>query len=67
MVLSAFVINTIAMKKIIAVTTFMLSGVIFAQEQGLPVIPFSGKSVEAFIPEGWKQIVSATGDLNTDG
>jgi len=32
----------------------------------LPEIPSSGKSIEAFIPKGWKQITKATGDLNDD-
>jgi hypothetical protein len=33
----------------------------------IPVLPQTGKSIDDFVPQGWKLIAKATGDLNNDG
>ena len=46
----------------------LISGAVFARGQGLlPEIPLEGKTVKAFIPKEWKEILRTTGDLNGDG
>lgn len=37
-----------------------------ASKQGLPVLPANGKTVDDFVPKGWRMIKKVEGDLNLD-
>lgn len=54
-------------------TLIMLSCILFltttviSANNTLPVLAGKGRTVESFVPEGWKLIAQTSGDLNKDG
>ena len=54
------------MKFVIFIFLIFVSDLTFSQTFDYPVIPSKGYGTQSFIPEGWKVIDSAYGDLNYD-
>jgi hypothetical protein len=51
-----------------AISLFLIINILlsFYADDSLPVLPKTGNNFESFIPEGWKLLLSAKGDLNND-
>lgn len=54
------------MKIILSILLFLAAGVAIAQEFRYPTLRASGRTLNDFVPQGWRMIDSAFGDLNRD-
>lgn len=54
------------MKITLSFILLLVGGFVSAQDAALAKIPKTGKTIEAFIPEGYDTVATATGDLNKD-